>query len=45
MLGEDYRSQGYEAFMCTNKLREEIADLKKEILRLNDVIREKDRLS
>ena len=44
MLGEDYRSQGYEAFMVMNGLREAIAELKSQIEKLNEVIKQKDRM-
>ena len=44
MLGEDYRSQGLEAYYVNLKLREEIQYLKDTIVKLMETINERDRL-
>ena len=44
MLGEDYRSQGLEAYHAILKLREEIQCLKDTISQLTATIKERDRL-
>ena len=43
MLGEDYRSQGLEAYFVNVKLREDIVELKNQIQKLHYTVQQKDR--